>query len=751
MEFENSKKLQEKLYSPEEIYRLEEQKLIEEQKESLSKKIESIYNNLQKKKNIDEFLKEANKENELSQIILKNPKFLMIVLGIILFTFHLVSIYIINGIINAIEEELLSSAISYIKKIEREPNDDFYQNYNKLNCRLPDYSVFFISSFLSEYLNECLGYVPLILFAYFIIFLILFFGFKEFKFNIDRDFYKNYSLSEFLYLYFIYLILCIFQGFISLLPLKFIKDGFILYEKEKKNIHNIQGKTDSELDIKKENDINSSVIIKNIKNEKNNNLNKNEGQYNINNNLNSKENNNNKNQNNIENNCITNQEKNDNNLRRNETDINEKNGSIQNTNEFKELEGFFIFYLISIILSISIKIIIDNAFIGEYKYTSRKRNNIYFIIFYYIFSILSLIIYYIYWYCILKEEIKTEKKIIESSMKLCGYAIYKETSKNEDICCNSCYDCGECCEDCKICCDTLNLSLCCYLGSCKCCCKGIFCCDCNDKKYKIRTFKDINKIETVCVFYRITGRWNWLGKLMTSPLTYGLILYMYFVLITNFGFEDRIWNNIEQESNIGKKAIIINIIILGSIVVYFLINLYGGKIIAKILYSLYSLADEEKSSSSPIKKFHSGIVGNILAGVLTVITVQTAISIILSGLIYFKKIKKNENYFLSITIGSEEYIKICLLENVSFFFEANFKDLEFISTFSILSGFALIWNVIIFILNLFDINNNSYILFQFIIGLIIDIPLVFLHLGLICFFLIIKRTTKNNITSNEKI
>ena len=386
MEFENSNKLQEKLYYPVEKYRLEEQKLIEEQKESLSKKIESIYNNLQKKKNIDEFLKESNKENELPQIELKTPKFLMIVLGIILFTFHLVSIYIINGIINAIEEELLSSAISYIKKIERKPNEDFYQNYNKLNCRLPDYSVFFISSFLSEYLKECLGYVPLLLFVYAIIFLILFFGFKEFNFNIERNFYKNYSLSEFLYLYFIYLILCIFQGFISLLPLKFIKDGFILYEKEEKNIHNIPEK-ESEMNINENNDFNSSVIIKNIKNEKKNDLNKDEGQYNMKNNLNSKENNNNKNLNNIENNCITNQEKNDNNLRRKEIDINKKSGSIQNTNEFKELEGFSIFYLISIILSILIKIIIDNAFIGEYKYTSRKRDNIFFIIFYYIFSI----------------------------------------------------------------------------------------------------------------------------------------------------------------------------------------------------------------------------------------------------------------------------------------------------------------------------------------------------------------------------
>ena len=111
-------------------------------------------------------------------------------------------------------------------------------------------------------------------------------------------------------------------------------------------------------------------------------------------------------------------------------------------------------------------------------------------------------------------------------MKLYGYIIYKETSKNADVCFDSCYDCGNSCEDCKIYCNTLNLSLCCYSFSCKCCCKGIFCCDCNEKNnlYKVREFKDINKIETIHTFYRTTGRWNWIVKLIINILTLGLIL-----------------------------------------------------------------------------------------------------------------------------------------------------------------------------------------------------------------------------------
>ena len=67
-------------------------------------------------------------------------------------------------------------------------------------------------------------------------FLILFFGFKEYKFNIERNNYKNYSFNQFLYLYIIYLFLCILEGIIALLPLKIIKEGFIFYETYKQKL-----------------------------------------------------------------------------------------------------------------------------------------------------------------------------------------------------------------------------------------------------------------------------------------------------------------------------------------------------------------------------------------------------------------------------------------------------------------------------------------------------------------------------------
>ena len=108
---------------------------------------------------------------------------------------------------------------------------------------------------------------------------------------------------------------------------------------------------------------------------------------------------------------INNNDWKDNNLSTKIININKKNSFIQEKVELRELKGFLEFYLISVILSIAIKIIIDNAFIGEYKYSSRKKDNIYFIIFYYIFFLIS---YLVYWSCILKQEKKFKKNIIKS-------------------------------------------------------------------------------------------------------------------------------------------------------------------------------------------------------------------------------------------------------------------------------------------------------------------------------------------------
>ena len=64
-------------------------------------------------------------------------------LGVIIFTTLLVSVYEINGIISSIEKEKIASIKSYVKMEKREANDDFYQNFNKLNDKIPIILIFF--------------------------------------------------------------------------------------------------------------------------------------------------------------------------------------------------------------------------------------------------------------------------------------------------------------------------------------------------------------------------------------------------------------------------------------------------------------------------------------------------------------------------------------------------------------------------------------------------------------------------------
>jgi hypothetical protein len=229
---------------------------------------------------------------------------------------------------------------------------------------------------------------------------------------------------------------------------------------------------------------------------------------------------------------------------------------------------------------------------------------------------------------------------------------------------------------------------------------------------------------------------------MTNVKIIIIILYFYIILITNIGFEDRIWNNIENNDYIYKNAIIINIITLGSILLFYIINLFGGK----LMYNIMLLAETKKNEVySLANKAIPGELKYNLLGILPYSLTQTVISVVLSGLVYFRKGKKYENYILSISIGSVEYIKIFILDILSFFFEINYESLELFSASTIFSIYLLIWNIILFILNLLDINNNSMLLFQFIFGLIPGAFLTFLFILVICIYSTLSRKKKEMI------
>lgn len=134
---------------------------------------------------------------------------------------------------------------------------------------------------------------------------------------------------------------------------------------------------------------------------------------------------------------------------------------IQDDNKILFFEGYFIFFIISLIFSVLIKIFLDQQFIGEYNYKSRKNANYYIIITYCSSTLISIFFYILYERFLLNNE-KKQNKINQSSIELFGYLIYNKSIESENI------KCCECCEDCKICCETLNRSLCCFF-SCKNC------------------------------------------------------------------------------------------------------------------------------------------------------------------------------------------------------------------------------------------------------------------------------------------
>ena len=110
---------------------------------------------------------------------------------------------------------------------------------------------------------------------------------------------------------------------------------------------------------------------------------------------------------------------------------------------------------------------------------------------------------------------------------------------------------------------------------------------------------------------------------------------------------------------------------------------------------------------------------------------------------YFGSIEIN-SYILCTTIASVEYIKINILEIISFFYETNYKTLEFFSSSTIFSIYSLIWDIALFLLNLADYQNKYVLLFQFIIGIVIVGPFTLgSFISSIC-FACMKLCEKNN-------
>ena len=237
---------------PYDKYIEEKNKLLAEQKNDLLKKLKKIQNQLDKKRDIEEFLasqmiySKSFSGNEIKDKYKKcYVRFLIKCLGIVFVSFHLVAVFELNGILNAIKGELYSSALSYLLKRNRDKEDNYYSSYMKINNKIPSFSLFFLSSILSHFLKNFLGYTLLSIIILIINDLNIYFGLNNFGFhnfsNINDETETteiNYSLFQFLHLLIIFLVFYISLGIIALLPLEIVQNAFLMYEeyKEKKDL-----------------------------------------------------------------------------------------------------------------------------------------------------------------------------------------------------------------------------------------------------------------------------------------------------------------------------------------------------------------------------------------------------------------------------------------------------------------------------------------------------------------------------------
>lgn len=183
------------------------------------------------------------------------------------------------------------------------------------------------------------------------------------------------------------------------------------------------------------------------------------------------------------------------------------------------------------------------------------------------------------------------------------------------------------------------------------------------------------------------------------PDVYILVIFLYLTLLCNLGTEQNLWNNFENNQGGTKNSYCINGVVLGIIIFFYIFS----RLIGKLLINYFG--------------FHNSLISEyfeVLSGLVPYFFLQGLYSMIISGIIYVNNIKKSENILLSISIGSVQFIKFFILEYITFIIESNIKYLIFFSLSTIFSFYLLIWDIILFILELCELNYSSMILFNFI-------------------------------------
>ena len=142
---------------------------------------------------------------------------------------------------------------------------------------------------------------------------------------------------------------------------------------------------------------------------------------------------------------------------------------------------------------------------------------------------------------------------------------------------------------------------------------------------------------------------------MTEIKIIVFVLIIYIIELFNIGFR-KVLSFDDKDENIGNKSFIINIISLVSILIFYIIDRYGGSLVNKFLNKMDSEEEDWSEGCECGKEFFT-----IVAGIFPTIFFESILTVIISSLIYYDKMKVNEYYFIPISIGCIEYLKlICL-------------------------------------------------------------------------------------------
>jgi hypothetical protein len=587
------------------------------------------------------------------------------------------------GIMSSIEKEIKFAFKSYFgNKRKKEDENDFYNNYLKTNTQPPIYSLFFLSSLLSNILNNLIGFCFTTILMIFCYTLVIYFGLNGFDFHIDENLNENYSTREFLSLILIYIIISISVGLFALLPFEIIQMGFINYDKFK-----------FEKSVKKFLDENKTNENNDIINDEKNNI------IEINNN----------------NNDILNliNKQNDN---KEELLFKDKNtiivrGNNEKTKEFRtdylQLNGYMFSYLFSFAFATTIKIIANKIWISEYNKQNKEEIHIIFIILSTVPIFVSLLFYLMFKSVFKKTTIQKNDKQI-SSFKIAGYIIYREQYVPKNT---------KCCADLKIGLNKINYGWCCYCTSIAKCCRYIFCCeDCKNikKSEVIDDISDMNyKKQDTIIIFKVKGLFSWLFGIMTEIEIIYPTVFLYILELLNLGFKSELDLYLETINDKFNIISIINIVSLCSVLLFFFLSIII------------------KCKKLPFYK-NSSDIENIGLGFITFgFAFEVIFSTIISGLAYFGNLKSEIKYYLfTVSIGSTEFVKIFLLRYFSVLY--NKKNLELLSNTYGFTIYIKLWDYLRGFLEILKIDHSHIFLFQFIIGNILIVIIFMFIIYLLC-------------------